>query len=404
MKKLEKWLYVHEHETKSGEFSRRYYAILVPWNKNKSVTFALGDDLDLARGKLKRLRALNEAQQEVILDEEKARREALVQQAEAEKEKVKGVTFKEFGEAYFAGDVPVPLVRGKRPKRQRTIDREREIFKNLLPYFGDVSICAINKARVLAFSNERVKVPVTTGRKAGDKSLRNIGHELKFLRYLLNRAVDNDVIAAAPKIKTPQGGHRKSDIKEDEYKAMREAMGREQERYLIALWETGWRLNEPRKLNWNKVDHHGRPLVDLKKRVLRLNPEDVKEDYPRVTPISPELMKVLTELKNGVANIEGAVFVRSNGKPIVSIRESFDRAANNAGIPTAIPHDIRRSTIRRWEAMGVSRPAAMQASGHRPVTVHEKYAEMDEDQLLEAFRVVMQPEQRPNAVRAASNF
>ena len=217
-------------------------------------------NLDTARGKLKRLRALNEAQQEVILDEEKARREALARQVEAEKAKAKGVTFKEFGEAYFAGDVPVPLVRGKRPKRQRTIDREREIFSNLLPYFADVPLCDINRARVFAFSNERVKITVATGRKKGDKSLRNIGHELKFLRYLLNRAVDNDVIAAAPKIKTPKGGHRRGDIKRDEYEAMRAAMGREQERYLIALWETGWRLNEPRKLSWFKADHDGRPL------------------------------------------------------------------------------------------------------------------------------------------------
>jgi integrase len=283
----------------------------------------------------------------------------------------------------------VPLVRGKRPKRQRTKDREQEIFNALLPHFGDTPLSEIQKPQILAFATERVKVPVTTGRKKGDKRPRDIKHELKFLRYLLNRAADNDLIDAVPKITTPQGEHRKGDISQHSYECLRKAMGREQEYYLIGLWETGWRLNEPRKLNWFKVTHDGKPYVDLKKRVLRLNPEDTKEDYPRCTPISPELMKVLLELKRGVASIDGAVFVRKNGKPIRSIREAFNVAKEKAGIPNAIPHDIRRSTIRRWEAMGISRQAVMQATGHRPGTIHEKYAELTEDQLLDRFRPLM---------------
>src|SRR5262249_29250121 len=168
----------------------------------------------------------------------------------------------QFGEMYFDGAIPVPLVRGKRPKRERTVERERELFKNLLPYFGDVPLCEINKARILAFAAERIKVPVTKGRKGGDKSHRNIGHELRFLRYLLNRGVDNDYLAAAPKIKVPQNGHRKNDIKQNEYDAMRKAMGIDQAFYLTALWESGWRLNELRKLNWHKVTTEGLPLVD----------------------------------------------------------------------------------------------------------------------------------------------
>jgi hypothetical protein len=71
-----------------------------------------------------------------------------------------------------------------------------------------------------------------------------------------------------------------------------------------------------------------------------------------------------------------------------------------ADIPNAIPHDIRRSTIRRWEAMSISRQAVMQATGHRPGTVHEKYAELTEDQLLEAFRPLMQPQRKRHTARA----
>jgi hypothetical protein len=112
-------------------------------------------------------------------------------------------------------------------------------------------------------------------------------------------------------------------------------------------------------------------------------------------------MEVLVELKAAPhQDPDGAVFVRANGHPIVSIREALDQAKNKAGCPTAICHDIRRSTIRRWERMGVHRGAVMQAVGHKPVTIHEKYAELDETNLLEAFQIILQP----NSIRAAGNF
>ncbi len=374
--RIEKHLYEYQHQDSHGQWSSKYYMIFNDW-QGIARRFPLSEKLQSARNKVGEYRRLNDGRYD--FDAEK--RERLAKKAESEKQKVRGTTFKQFGDEYFAGRIPVPLVRGKRPKRQRTKDREEEIYNALLPYFGDTPMCDIKKPQIFAFAAEWVKVPVTTGRKKDDTSPRDIAPQLKFLRYLLNRAVDNDVLDAAPKIRTPQSEHRKGDITQAEYDEMRQAMEREQERYLICLWETGWRLNEPRKLNWSNVD--------LKKRVLRLNPEDVKEDYARCTPISPELMKVLLELKSGVANIKGAVFVRKNGKAIRSIREAFNVAREQAGIPNAIPHDIRRSTIRRWEALGISRQAVMQATGHRPGTVHEKYAELSEDQLVEAFKPLM---------------
>jgi hypothetical protein len=187
--------------------------------------FPLSEKLESARNKLGDLRKKNDAE----FDFDARKREKLAKEAEAEKQKLRGITFKQFGDQYFNGEIAVPLVRGKRPKRQRSVKRERDIFNALLPYFGDTPLSAIKKAQIFAFAAERVKVPVTTGRKKGNTSPRDIGHELKFLRYLLNRAIDNDVIDAAPKIKTPQGEHRRGDVSQDEYDEMRKAMGREQE-------------------------------------------------------------------------------------------------------------------------------------------------------------------------------
>jgi len=278
----------------------------------------------------------------------------------------------------------VPLVRDKRLKREVTRKKEEAIFKSLLPYFGDVPLCEIDKPKILDFAAKRVLVPVEVGRRKSIKRVRYIGHELKFLRYLLNRACDNGVIAAVPPIKSSQGPHRTGSIEPGKFAEMRKFMPRAPERYLIGLWETGWRFNEPRKLNWRKVTHDGKPLVDMENRVLRLNPEDVKEDYPRVTPITKGMMEILTELRD-LPSKDGSVFVRDNGEPIISIRAMFNRARELAKIPGVIPHDLRRSTIRRWESMGVPRGAVMQATGHRSNTIHEQYAFLNEDELVQVF-------------------
>jgi integrase len=46
----------------------------------------------------------------------------------------------------------------------------------------------------------------------------------------------------------------------------------------IALYETAMRLREPLRLTWDKID--------LKSGLIRLKAEDVKENWPRRTPIT----------------------------------------------------------------------------------------------------------------------
>ena len=173
---------------------------------------------------------------------------------------------------------------------------------------------------------------------------------------------------------------RTGTVSHDDYMAMRKFMGRSAERYLICLWETGYRLNEPRKLTWEKVY--------LEKGLLRLTADDVKEHWSRRTPISRELRQVLLELKREQEprrfgrnpNPDGTVFTRKeSGRPIES-------AAEKAGIPNAIAHDFRRSCITRWEAAGLPCAIAMACSGHRPASVHEKYVVLSDKQILDAFR------------------
>ena len=378
MRKIEKNFYLYEHQDKHGQWSHKYYAV---FNDHKGIERRI--PLSPKKTKAKNMLGGLLDKRDSDYDFDTPKRERI----EAQKQKLRGITFEQFGKNYFEGKISAPLVNG-RPKRESTLGWEKMMFNNLVPYFGEMPLPEIKKNVIDDFAAKRVKDSVDNRRQKDDTSPRRLGNEPKFLRYLLNRALDSGYLDAVPKIKISKPAHRRGYITEENYVAMLEGMGRDPMRYLIGLWETGWRLNEPRKLLWNKKNRDGKLLVDLKAKVLRLDRDDVKEDYPRSTPISPALMKVLMELRPADSIKVEPVFIRfvhGKRKPIKSIREAFNAARVKADIPHAILHDIRRSTIRRWEMMGISRQAVMQATGHRPNTVHEQYAELSEEQLLQAF-------------------
>jgi integrase len=390
MKRFEKWLFVNEHQDKYGQWSRRYYAMFIPWNETKPKTWPLGENLALARGKLERLRSLNEARVEVILDEERERREALAQTNKLKEEATKGLTLSEWSEHYFNKIAP------SLDKRERTIDRERGLWERLQNHFGPMEL---SKIKFTATAEYRIK-------REKEVSFVTVNRELAFVRYLLNCALDDGALEAAPriKLKSENDRGRERTLSPEEYAAIISHMGREQARYYVALHETGMRLREPLKLTWDKVDF-GAGLI-------RLRAEDVKEKYPRRTPISWEFQQVLTELRreqSKIPNVGGFVFTRKNGKPIKTVREAWLKAvaeavkAKQLANDDVVPHDFRRTAITRWTALGIPRDVVMACSGHKPNGVHDGYVNFSDAQLVEAFAnagLLLPPSQRKKAVKA----
>jgi integrase len=356
--KIEPHLFKRQYETSAGDWRTIYVGIFTDW-KGKRRKISLGSDLSAARDGLK-LRLADNVKR-VDFDDEKKK---------IEEQRQRTITLRHFGEGYFAGTVSIKRRKNK-PKRPRTIARERELYASLYLHFGNMPLADISD------------------KKIQDAELTD--HQLGFLRYLLRGAVRNKVISAVPLIELAHAGvPRTGTLSPDEYQTILSHMGREQQRYMIALYETGARLREPLKLTWDQVD--------FKKRLLRFTAEQVKEDWPRRTPITWELLQVLFELREEqkrVPNIAGIVFTRKNGKPIRCIRESFKLAAEKAGCPKTIPHDFRRTAISRFTELGIPDAIVMAAVGHKPTTVHEKYNCFTDEQLTNAFRPLMiSPEER----------
>jgi integrase len=168
--------------------------------------------------------------------------------------------------------------------RESSIDREKRAFALLDRFFGDLPLVEITKSRILDYRKKRAAEGVC---------FVTVNRELRFLGKLLNVAADQEppIIETVPRLKLPSEASRArtGTVDPEKYTEILSHMKRSAQRYLIALYETSMRRDEPLALTWDKVD--------LKAGLIRFEAADVKEKYPRRTPISWELRQVLEELK-----------------------------------------------------------------------------------------------------------
>jgi integrase len=162
--------------------------------------------------------------------------------------------------------------------RASSVDREKRSFALLDRFFGDLPLAEITKSRILEYRKKRAAEGVC---------FVTVNRELRFLGKLLNADQEPPIIETVPRLKLPSEASRArtGTVDPEEYTAILSHMKRPAQRYLIALYETSMRRDEPLALTWDKVD--------LKAGLIRLPPEDVKERHPRRTPISWELRQVL---------------------------------------------------------------------------------------------------------------
>lgn len=134
----------------------------------------------------------------------------------------------------------------------------------------------------------------------------------------------------------------------------------------FAFW-SGWRVrSEILPLRWSEVD--------LEAGIVRLEPGATKNKEARMLPVRalPVLADLLRERRRVTSETErriGAVIqyvFHREGKPIRSFSDASRRACKRAGLAGMIPHDLRRTAVRRLERAGVPRYVAMQIVDTKP--------------------------------------
>jgi len=87
------------------------------------------------------------------------------------------------------------------------------------------------------------------------------------------------------------------------------------------------------------------------------------------------------------------------GERVVSIRQAWRTACKKAKLIGKIPHDFRRSAVRRLERAGVPRSVAMKLVGHRTEAIYRRYAITNESDLREGLAKVANMEASKPSLR-----
>lgn len=208
-----------------------------------------------------------------------------------------------------------------------------------------------------------------------------VNREMACYRHYLNIAAGDGLIDAVPVVPmaSEKAYARKRVIEPGEYEKFLECAPRYLQRYLICLWETGMRPNEPLNLIW--------PKVNLGARLIRLGPEDTKEGEFKAIPISDALYAVLLELREEqrkVPNTVARVFTHVD-RPIKSVKVAWENTRRRAGAEDIWLHDFRHTAITRMEAEGVPPGAIMATTGHKTFQMHQRYTHFSDDQILAAY-------------------
>jgi integrase len=143
------------------------------------------------------------------------------------------------------------------------------------------------------------------------------------------------------------------------------------------LYNSGWRSNEPRAMQWS--------WLDLDSWTVRLPAEFSKNKKPRTLAIE-DALKDIIKRRIKLRDLACPYVFHRNGKSIKSFRKAFQAAAKAIGLPDLVPHDMRRSAIRNFRKAGLSESEGMKLSGHRTRAVYDRYDIIDEEDSRQAMK------------------
>jgi integrase len=249
---------------------------------------------------------------------------------------------------------------------------KRRVGQHLAPFFAGLRAIDITTERIRAY---------TLNRQEQGASNASINRELAALKRMFNLAVKMtpSKVARTPHIPMlKESNVRKGFFEHKEYSAMLRELPSYLKPVLVFGYYTGARQGEIIGLHWHQVD--------LISRTVHLEAGTTKNDQPRTIAMTGELFKILRSRKKirdlHFPECEHVFF--NKGKKICKFERAWKSAANRAGIPGKLFHDLRRTAIRNMVRAGVPERVAMAISGHKTRSVFDRYNIVAERDLHEA--------------------
>lgn len=205
-----------------------------------------------------------------------------------------------------------------------------------------------------------------------------INTSLALLRRMLNIAKDDGKLQTVPKIHLfKPNPARKGFLTLEKFEELLKHVPDDLKPLLLLLYYCGLRRGEALQIEWSQVD--------LDRATIRLEDTQTKSGEARTVPLPDVLIESLQRMQPK----EGRLFNLTDPY----IRKEWSKACEAVGLGGGrqgglIIHDMRRSAIKNLMKAGVNQKVAMAISGHKTVSVFDRYHIIDEADVVEAMRKV----------------
>jgi integrase len=249
------------------------------------------------------------------------------------------------------------------------------LLKALDEFFAEMNVLAITTDVIKKFVAKRKAEGIT-----GPSINRNLAR----LRRMFRLAQREGKVSSMPYFPMAKESEpREGFVERDEFEMLRAAMPVGLHPALTFCYETGCRTGAMKKIVWK--------WVDLGKAEMNLPAGIIKNRKPLTLPLSAELVSMLKKL----FRTDGPVFDTTN------FRKEWIRACVKVGLGKKtgpewhqyeglIPHDFRRSAVRNLINAGNDQVTAMKITGHRTVSVFQRYEIKTTEELHEASEKVVE--------------
>ena len=261
------------------------------------------------------------------------------------------------------------------------------IRKSLRPFFGNMDANKLVDAHVSAYVDKRKSARAANG---------TINRELSLLRLALDLGIKSTPrrVAQAPNIHTlVESNARTGFLEPEDYRSLRDALPAYLKPLLTLGYWSGMRKGEMFGLRWEQVD--------LRERVIRLNPGETKNKDGRILPLFGDLLETI-RMQRAIRDAEYPTcewVFHYQGKQLgKNIRRQWERACKKVGLwdptkirgkqiggPTKLIHDLRRTGVRNLVRAGVPEKVAMLISGHKTRSVFDRYNVCDDRDVRDAM-------------------
>jgi integrase len=260
---------------------------------------------------------------------------------------------------------------------RRSLKRARISLNHLTDYFQP-------DGRVIAIGSDRI-VGYIAHRQQEGAARATINRELAALKRAFRLARRAKRVAEVPDISLlSENNARQGFLERSDFDRLLAALPDYLRPPVTGAYFTGWRVHA--EILTRRVSDLRD--IDSDRAVLILDREHSKNGEPREFPVGEieELRAVLAQARDRALRIANAaatptlnpyLFVRDNGEPIKDFRSAWKSACQQAGL-VAIPHDFRRTAVRNLSRAGVGQKDSMDLTGHRTISVFQRYHIGDE--------------------------